>query len=523
MKSRVVASLTRRITTEAVLQAQLRFLKEHDVNSYVNTVISTLYLYTRPKKGYETTSVYMAELISALGHGVRTKLKLKRDSNAAAKLGAFLLYTFEELGYIKVILGVGTRHATYIVTVTNDNAIVSMWSAMEASHIEKLPSGIPYAPWTSTKHNAGIRMVKTNDKGVLDKIAPETHPILFNVLNKAQAVGWRIHKEIYDLHAWALRNKTDAFADIWEQQNPEAKATKIREVKAIGEMAKKFLNSPIYHLYYYDFRGRKYTNTAYLHEQGNDLARALLQRIDKKKIGRAGYWWMLVSIASNWGGDSGRLDGLKTDKIPLQERYLWALDNEDILLAYAEKPKVHQGWMKADKPWQFLVGCIELKRLREWQYQYGNVENPFEDYNYESHMEAYIDGSNNGSQHLAALTLDEVTAPHVNLVPLELPGDLYSYVAGHVWDHLHELLKDYPEEEREDCEIFIDNLIELKKKITAAEPKSDVRRELIASIQTFKEANQYILDKSAAVYWFRIEDAKHKRKIVKRNTMTIPL
>ena len=42
--------------------------------------------------------------------------------------------------------------------------------------------------------------------------------------------------------------------------------------------------------------------------------------------------------------------------------------NEEILLSYAENPKVNQGWMSADSPWQFLAACIELKKLREWQY-----------------------------------------------------------------------------------------------------------------------------------------------------------
>ena len=134
--------------------------------------------------------------------------------------------------------------------------------------------------------------------------------------------------------------------------------------------------------------GRKYPATAYLHEQGSDLARGMLMRADKKSIGHSGYFWLLVSIASTWAGDSGRPDGAKTDKIPLTERAEWVLDNEEIILSYADSPKVNQGWMKADKPWQFIAACFELKKLRIHQYHLDD----FEDYTFESHLECYVDG-----------------------------------------------------------------------------------------------------------------------------------
>lgn len=129
--------------------------------------------------------------------------------------------------------------------------------------------------------------------------------------------------------------------------------------------------------------------------------------------------------------------------------------------------------------------------------------------------------SNNGSQHLSALTKDEITAPHVNLVPQDLPGDLYKYVGDHVWEHLEDMVKDMPAYEREQCERLIDNLIELKKQISMAEPKSDLRKELVNSIKSFKDKNKELLDKSSAIYWLRITDPKHIRKLVKRYCMAL--
>ena len=529
MKKILIESLKRRLKAELVKQNPVSFLKKLEVEDYIDNVIAVVYLYTRPKKGLNKQSIYLTELISAIGHAVRNKHKLKRDSGLAAKAGAFILYSFEEAGLIQVVLGQGSKgHNSYVVQVLDDDSICNMWNALDPSQIEKLPSEKPYSPWTTSRHETGVYMVKTSNKDVLDSLTPENNPMVFDCLNKAQQVGWRINKQIYDLHSWALRNKTDAFADIWELQNPEAKTTKLREARAIGDIAKKFIDKTFYHLYYFDFRGRKYPATAYLHEQGSDLARGLLLRADSKVIGRDGFFWLLVSIASNWAGSSGRADGAKTDKIPLRDRYLWALDNEEILLSYAEKPKVNQGWMNADNPWQFLAACLEFKRFRDWQYSFfddyidaGLIDSELEKigvdpYDFESSIECYIDGSNNGSQHLAALTRDEVTAPHVNLVPLDLPGDLYKYVGDHVWNTLQERVNKLSKEQVEACNRFIDNLIELKKQIHESLPKSDRRKELVEKVREFKDSNQAIADIAAPVYWLRVTDTKHKRKVVKR-------
>ncbi len=528
MRHKIIQSIKDRLQVEIAPQNPLKYLLKYEVTDYIDTVISVTYLYTRAKRGPNKT-IYLAEVIAAIGHGIRNKLKLKRDSSVAAKTGAFMLYTFEQLAMLEVVLGKSTNgHNSYIVQVLDDDAISALWDTLVPSDIEKLPSETPYEPWKTTRHPCGANMVKTGNKDVLDKITPETHPVVFDCINKAQAMGWLINKEIYDLHLWALRNKTDAFAEIWEQQNPEAKTTKLREAKSIGGIAKRFLNKTFYHLYYYDFRGRKYPATAYLHEQGSDLARGLLLRADKKSIGKEGFFWLLVSIASNWAGDAGRDDGAKTDKIPLKDRYLWALDNEEIILSYAENPKVNQGWMKADKPWQFLAACFELKKFRSWQHSFFDdyvdtkeIETKLEElgvepYDFESHLECYIDGSNNGSQHLSALTRDEITAPHVNLVPLNLPGDLYKYVGDHVWKRLEQTVESYSKHQLKSCETFIDNLIDLKKQIHNSEPKSERRKALVDDVRKFKDTYTDIANIAAPVYWLRVRDAKHRRKVVKR-------
>ena len=182
------------------------------------------------------------------------------------------------------------------------------------------------------------------------------------------------------------------------------------------------------------------------------------------------------------------------------------------IMDVARRPRENHRWMRADKPWQFLALCSELARVFSAPEPAAVV----------SYLEVFIDGSNNGTQHLSALTRDDVTAPHVNLVPSELPGDLYRYVAEHVWAQLYELRAALPETVIATGEQFLDELIEIKRAITAAAPKSEERAKLVERIMAFKTSRKADYDNSAILFWCRMTDTKERRKVVKRNVMTLP-
>ena len=77
MKQKIIDSLRKRVQDEIAPQSPLRFLKTLDVRDYFDTVVSTVYLYTRSKRGIQKNTFYMAEMISAIGHGIRNKYKFK--------------------------------------------------------------------------------------------------------------------------------------------------------------------------------------------------------------------------------------------------------------------------------------------------------------------------------------------------------------------------------------------------------------------------------------------------------------
>lgn len=511
-KSDIVNNLHQRLLVEVSKNNPLRYLLEYSIDSYIDQALSTLYLYTRPS-GSKSDVFGFTEMICAIGHAIRKSLKQKVDSSSAAKTGAFFLYTIEHLGAIEVFKGSSSNgHAAYLVRVTNDDAIAALWSSLKVVSSEKLPCTEPPIPWSSSKHASGLRLVKTDNQTVLKTLLPETHPEIFKSINRSQETGWSINNEILNLYDWAITSKSPAFSDIWDARSPEARTTKLREVKAISSIAKSLKSKTFYHLYYYDFRGRKYPASAYLHEQGADFARGLLLRSEGAALTKIGFDWLLIHLANTWASTADRPDGLKTDKIPIHDRISWSLNNEDKLLSYAINPRKNKGWTDADQPWQFLAACFELRNLRE--YQLNKVD--FSDFNYVTRLVGYIDGSNNGCQHLAALTRDEVTAKLVNLKSVPIPEDLYRYVGTHTWDTLKRLESKIPTDELKDAQDYVDSLLSLKKAINAAPKGSELRASLVSKIREFKAARAIPTDSPSIVYWLRISEQKEIRKICKR-------
>jgi hypothetical protein len=514
MKQCIINSLEKRLATEISSKNPLKYLKEIDLNICINDIISCLYLYTRPKRKAKSQLIYFSEIVCALGNAVRCKYKLKRNSSLSAKTGAFILYTFELLGLITVYMTKGNGgHGTYCIKILNDEAIIKLWCSLPLHEITKIPSITQYPDWTSVCNN-GNTLIKTGNLSHLKHLTKDTHPILFDCVNKAQSIGWIIDNEILELEKTAFKLETQAFSDIWTSAR-DAKRTKIRETLTIFDIADRFLNTTFYHLYWFDFRGRKYDNTAYLKEQGNDVAKGILRLSNGAPITKKGFQWLMVSLASLYGGSCDRDDKRKTDKIKIKERYDWSIKNEEKLLSYAIDPLNNTEWMEADKPWQFISACIELRRFRE-------AQKDINDYSFITNIVLYLDGSNNGSQHLAALTRDEVIAKYVNLIPQEYPGDLYAYVADHVWSQIAEELKEYDKDLINDCNEYIKTLISIKKEVKNTEYNTLEWKSIVSKLTTFKNKNRDLQTLSAPVFWSLITDAKERRKICKRGTMTIP-
>lgn len=188
-----------------------------------------------------------------------------------------------------------------------------------------------------------------------------------------------------------------------------------------------------------DFRGRVYARDPYFSYQSSDLARGHLMFAEKKLMTDKGYKHLLIHTANSFN-QSYTIDELKeidwlerdyikdlnndnipdtsVDKMTLQDRINWTENNLEMIFDIALDPiKYKEIWLDAERPWVFLSLCFEI------------IKYLAEDGDYYSQIPIAVDGTVNGTQHLAAMSKDEVAGNMVGLVPQEKPIDFYIVVA----------------------------------------------------------------------------------------------
>ena len=105
------------------------------------------------------------------------------------------------------------------------------------------------------------------------------------------------------------------------------------------------------------------------------------------------------------------------DKASMQARVDWVNENHDRILSVAASPIDDLWWAKeADDPWCFLAWCNEYASYVE------------HGYDHVSYLPIAKDGSCSGLQHFSAALRDPVGGAAVNLIPTEVPADIYQTV-----------------------------------------------------------------------------------------------
>lgn len=186
-----------------------------------------------------------------------------------------------------------------------------------------------------------------------------------------------------------------------------------------------------------DSRSRLYPGGSYLNPQGTDLAKGMLEFADSTRLGRWGFWHLMVHAAGVFG----------VDKVSIEERVEWIQNHRQrIMDTWADPAQTREFWGAADKPYLFLAVCRELAEI--WMFNGEQMltivnKEAFEWYgqNYESRIPCAQDGSCNGIQHFSAMLLDLVGAAAVNMrasKPGDRPSDIYGVTAQRVVSMLNE-------------------------------------------------------------------------------------
>lgn len=334
-----------------------------------------------------------------------------------------------------------------------------------------LPTVMPPRPWTSPFRGGywsgrvrSLRLIKTHNKAYLSDLESTDLSEVCSAVNAMQETAWSINPKVYEVmtHLWDTKSEIDCLPhgddmplpvepawlkpgmtkeDMTPAQLDEFKSWKSNRAaiyednaKAVSKrlqfsrmlwVAEKFRQEDAFYFpHQMDFRGRVYAVPLFLNPQGNDAAHGLLQFANSVPIGdEEGAKWLAIHGAGLWG----------VDKVSLEERVSWVLENEAEVLAAAEDPYSNRFWLTADKPWQALAFCFEWAGFQR------------EGYEYESQMPVQMDGTCNGLQNFSAMLLDETGGRAVNLVPADQPNDIYQTVSDLVIKKLEAISAKCPE------------------------------------------------------------------------------
>lgn len=189
-------------------------------------------------------------------------------------------------------------------------------------------------------------------------------------------------------------------------------------------VAQKFKDyESIYFVYFMDFRGRKYVQTTGVSPQGSDMQKALLEFSEGKPLdSEEAVSWFKITGANRFG----------YDKASLKDRASWVDERDALILSFASDPISNTEWTTADKPLQFLAWCFEYANWKVFGKKF------------RSRISVGMDGSCNGLQNFSAMLRDELGGKATNLVPSNLPNDIYQMVG----DVTASLLLAEPDDER---------------------------------------------------------------------------
>jgi Autographiviridae RNA polymerase len=173
-----------------------------------------------------------------------------------------------------------------------------------------------------------------------------------------------------------------------------------------------------------DFRGRQYASQHFNFAR-EDHVRALFLFADAEPVGEAGICSLKARVATLADGNQWS-PVRKPSELERDDRILWTEANLDQIRAVAAA--VERGdspekvdYALPDDRYQFAAACYELVGALN--------EGP----SFKTRLPLMFDGSNNGLQHMCAMTRDEVGGKYVNLVPGHEPDDFYKRVAYQTW------------------------------------------------------------------------------------------
>ena len=450
-KGDTLVSLASRIGSMLMDEVQFRQFKAQNEGAYK----SLKYKYERQSKHYRHKRNAMRHHMAEKGIDVED-WPIADRVQVGAKCIDIMIETTKLVEQITRTVDSKRQETIIIATKETMDWIQEEHNRCAALSPVLLPTIVPPRPWTTpfdggywtTRVRRRMPLVKTNSNGYLQELAEHHMPDVYDAVNAMQHTAWAINRKVLDVAKtlWDSASQlpvipsaidlpipvrpsfldsgrpkgdwteaeTEAFRE-WKRNatdtytmNAKMKSLRLQFAKTLM-VAEMFADEEeIFFPHQMDFRGRVYAIPMFLNPQGADLSRGLLEFANgvpiEDEVARS---WLAIHLSNCFGND----------KVSLEDRVKWVEENEAAILAVAEDPYSNKWWVDADKPWQFLAGCFEWAAFKE------------EGWGFVSTLPIQMDGSCNGLQNFSAALRDPIGGAAVNLVPADLPQDIYQKVA----------------------------------------------------------------------------------------------
>jgi len=408
---------------------------EEDIDKFVSISFSIIqFQFSRTSSDSPAGTAKLTATSMLIGQAISTRIQREPlPWNMQVRLGDLFIEAYKvnnliELYYPKV------RDSSYIISATSDWAILGdIPETRERINLIGTSRNRPPLIRKSTQSvsDRTIHVVK-NSQDEFDINKPWVRAI-----NKLQRTGWRINRRVLD----ALLDNEDFFVSYNPIEDNDAKEQKRRskciEWYFITEKAKKLKDADVFYQYLEaDYRSRLYYSEPFLNFQGSDLARGLLKFARGKPMTDEGLQWLAIHTATSFNmsysideipewcstdyktylKDEG-LDNISVDKMVIQDRIQWTNEYMDEIMQAGRAASFSED---AEKPVAFLATCIEW-----YDYSIAREQNRI----FMTHLPIPIDGSNNGWQHLGAISKDPQTGKLVGLIPTDIQQDFYVQTA----------------------------------------------------------------------------------------------
>ena len=434
---------------------------EYDLERFINEAWDTLLKYCiRNKNATHSASVKLTFASDLIGKRIARGIGAdETDIKTTLSLGDLLLETFLQDSLIDIFREYDGRKAPYLVRIVNmddDIKPTLIGTSFEPLlPIAGLYSSLTKEPfikgWTNSKlfHEyldkpfiQGLESLRQQpwqlNQPLLSAMKAVKPPEVLDLVDEHGEIQlYNIHHE--NLHLPKKLKHLDG-TKFMGKKDPKLQRmlSKYFEYNQVIKKAELVGNRTFYQEVSCDYRGRVYYAESFLEFQGSDLARSLFLFANKKRVTERGYWWISVHAAACYNKSYSiaelkelqwlttdyatylkeeGLDTISVDKMTLDDRALWVKHNLEFIIQSARSKYIDHS---AEKPYSFLACCIEIaayhkcKILRQ---------------EYMSGFPIPIDGSNNGWQHLAAMSKDKQAGTLVSLVPTPIQKDFYVAVA----------------------------------------------------------------------------------------------